>query len=211
MLVNVHSGSKVKDCVETALNHLKSALEVDGTPVAGEESRKASITLRAKDKAISKVISVVEIVKREFGPTKLSQTTEISYYQPNASAVARQAGDDSDGQEVENVTTEQIVVAESVVGKRFDTDGLNELEDSTTEQKDSAEFDVARRDDLFDMEDAATDEHEAGDEDAEQKDVAKSDIDRHDNGDVQYGAEDADTASGQDGVVESMVGQRRST
>ncbi|KAJ3119556.1 hypothetical protein HK100_000257 [Physocladia obscura] len=69
--INVSTGSKIKECVDKALSILRS----DGEQV----------TIRAKDKAISKAISITEIVKRLMGgETNVRQTTTIAYFKKDS-------------------------------------------------------------------------------------------------------------------------------
>ncbi|KAJ3397602.1 hypothetical protein HDU80_009524 [Chytriomyces hyalinus] len=78
MFVNVQSGSKVSDSVAAVLDHLRG----NGSTAQPLENTPITVTIRAKDKAMNKAISVVEIAKREFGASKLTQKTAISYYTP---------------------------------------------------------------------------------------------------------------------------------
>ncbi|KAI8829471.1 hypothetical protein BJ741DRAFT_652971, partial [Chytriomyces cf. hyalinus JEL632] len=78
MFVNVQSGSKVSDSVAAVLDHLRG----NGSTAQPLENTPVTVTIRAKDKAMNKAISVVEIAKREFGASKLTQKTAISYYTP---------------------------------------------------------------------------------------------------------------------------------
>ncbi|KAJ3062336.1 hypothetical protein HDU98_001784 [Podochytrium sp. JEL0797] len=74
--IRVRTASKMKECITAILDHL------NGEAGAAEpnNTEKRTVTIIAKNKALTKAVSIVELAKRELGgELKVKQVNEIAY------------------------------------------------------------------------------------------------------------------------------------
>ncbi|KAJ3286879.1 hypothetical protein HDU79_006156 [Rhizoclosmatium sp. JEL0117] len=89
--LSVASGSKITECVEAAMEHLKTA------------SSGGSVLVTAKDKAINKAISIAEITKRQFGETKAPETLPPASTAFSDATTTKKARADTDTDTIEGI------------------------------------------------------------------------------------------------------------